>query len=130
MGWIADYPIMDNFLYPLFPPIPSVAITALVTTTLSSTPRSTEARTTVDDEERVAKMQEADAMVAADCPVIPVMFYTHTLAGSDASSTSMSIARSTPSWVPLSSPKSFAASVRVKYLRRPHGETYSSPNLG
>jgi len=22
-------------------------------------------------------------MVAADCPVIPVMFYTHTIAGSD-----------------------------------------------
>ena len=42
-----------------------------------------EARTTVDDEERVAKMQEADAMVAADCPVIPVMFYTHTIVGSD-----------------------------------------------
>ena len=36
-----------------------------------------------DDEERVAKMQEADAMVAADCPVIPVMFYTHTIVGSD-----------------------------------------------
>ena len=28
-------------------------------------------------------MQEADAMVSADCPVIPVMFYTHTTAGSD-----------------------------------------------
>ena len=44
---------------------------------------SNEARTTVDDEERVAKMQEADAMVAADCPVIPIMFYTHTIVGSD-----------------------------------------------
>ena len=28
-------------------------------------------------------MQEADAMVAADCPVIPIMFYTHTIVGSD-----------------------------------------------
>ena len=34
-------------------------------------------------DERIAKMQEADAMVAADCPVIPVMFYTHTIVGSD-----------------------------------------------
>lgn len=41
LGWIADYPIMDNFLYPLFHSDSSVATTALVTTTPSSTPRST-----------------------------------------------------------------------------------------
>ena len=28
-------------------------------------------------------MKEADAIIASDCPVIPLMFYTHTLVGSD-----------------------------------------------
>ena len=69
-------------------------------------------------------------MVAADCPVIPVMFYTHTMLAPTALSTSTLIRRSTPIWVPPSSPKGFAASVRVKYLRRPHGKHTVLPDLG
>jgi oligopeptide transport system substrate-binding protein len=83
LGWIADYPIMDNFLYPLFHSDSLGGDNRSGYNNPEFDAKVDEARTTVDDEERVAKMQEADAMVAADCPVIPVMFYTHTIVGSD-----------------------------------------------
>ena len=83
LGWIADYPIMDNFLYPLFHSDSLGGDNRSGYNNPEFDAKVDEARTIVDDEERVAKMQEADAMVAADCPVIPVMFYTHTIVGSD-----------------------------------------------
>ena len=83
LGWIADYPIMDNFLYPLFDSDSLGGDNKSGYNNPEFDAKVNEARATVDDKERIAKMQEADAMVSADCPVIPVMFYTHTLAGSD-----------------------------------------------
>ena len=83
LGWIADYPIMDNFLYPLFHSDSLGGDNRSGYTNPEFDAKVDEARTIVDNGERVAKMQEADAMVAADCPVIPIMFYTHTIAGSD-----------------------------------------------
>ncbi len=83
LGWIADYPIMDNFLYPLFHSDSLGGDNRSGYSNPEFDAKVDEARTTVDDEERIAKMREADAMVAADCPVIPVMFYTHTIVGSD-----------------------------------------------
>lgn len=83
LGWIADYPIMDNFLYPLFH---SDSLGRDNRSGYSNTEVDkgiNEARATVDDAERVKKMQAVDALIAADCPVIPIMFYTHTTAGSD-----------------------------------------------
>ena len=70
---------MDNFLYPLFHSDSLGGDNRSGYNNPEFDAKVDEARTTVDDEERVAKMQEADAMVAADCPVIPVMFYTHTI---------------------------------------------------
>ena len=83
LGWIADYPIMDNFLYPLFHSDSLGGDNRSGYNNSEFDAKVDEARATVDDDERIAKMQEADAMVAADCPVIPVMFYTHTIVGSD-----------------------------------------------
>ena len=57
MGWIADYPCMDDFLYPLF------ATGDLSNNSRYSDPEFDalldEARTTIDDAERVATYQEA-----------------------------------------------------------------------
>jgi peptide/nickel transport system substrate-binding protein/oligopeptide transport system substrate-binding protein len=76
LGWIADYPIMDNFLYPLFytgngdnrsqysNPDVDAALSA--------------ARTTVDDDERRAALQAVNRQIGDDMPVIPVMYYKHT----------------------------------------------------
>ncbi|MCH4053605.1 MAG: ABC transporter substrate-binding protein [Atopobiaceae bacterium] len=81
LGWIADYPIMDNFLYPLFytgngdnrsqysNPDVDAALTA--------------ARTTVDDDQRVAALQAVNKQIAEDMPVIPLMFYKDNHVGSD-----------------------------------------------
>ena len=81
LGWIADYPIMDNFLYPLFytgsgdnkSAYSDPAFDKLVD----------EARATVDSAERIAKYQEADTMVGESLPVIPIVFYRHHHIGSD-----------------------------------------------
>ena len=82
LGWIADYPIMDNFLYPLF-------------TTGSgnnqgkySNPDGVdkpiqEARATVDSNARIAGYQAVNTTIAADLPDIPVMFYKHHHVASD-----------------------------------------------
>lgn len=81
LGWIADYPIMDNFLYPLF-------------TTGSSDNYSfysneevdkllNDARATTDGDERVATYQEAEAIIGEDAPVIPMFYYRHTRVASD-----------------------------------------------
>ena len=83
LGWIADYPIMDNFLYPLFHSDSLGGDNRSGYSNADVDNMINEARATVDDKERIAKMQEADAKIASDMPVIPIMFYTHTTAGSD-----------------------------------------------
>ncbi|MDY4041557.1 MAG: ABC transporter substrate-binding protein [Collinsella sp.] len=83
LGWIADYPIMDNFLYPLFHSESIGGDNKSQYSNAEVDQLIKDARSTVDTDERIKKMQEADAKIAADCPVIPIMFYSHTLAGSD-----------------------------------------------
>ena len=81
LGWIADYPIMDNFLFPLFytgnGDNRSQYSNPEVDSALSA------ARSTVDDDERVAALQEVNKVIAEDNPVIPIMFYKFSMCGSD-----------------------------------------------
>ena len=75
LGWVADYPILDNFIYPNFytgvgdnrsgysNPDVDAAIDA--------------ARSTVDDAERLAALKEVNRQIGEDFPVIPLMFYRH-----------------------------------------------------
>ncbi|MCH3968664.1 MAG: ABC transporter substrate-binding protein [Atopobiaceae bacterium] len=80
LGWIADYPIMDNFLYPLFytgngdnrSQYSNADVDAAIT----------EARTTTDDDQRISKLQAVNKTIAEDMPVIPLMFYKHQVCGS------------------------------------------------
>ncbi|MDY2777706.1 MAG: ABC transporter substrate-binding protein [Collinsella sp.] len=83
LGWVADYPIMDNFLYPLFHSDSIGGDNKSGYSNPEVDKGIAEARTIIDDTERVAKMQEVDALIGADLPVIPLMFYTHTIAGSE-----------------------------------------------
>ena len=83
LGWIADYPIMDNFLYPLFHSDSLGGDNRSGYSNAEVDKGITEARATVDDKERVEKMHAVDKLIAADCPIIPLMFYSHVTAGSD-----------------------------------------------
>ncbi len=75
LGWLADYPIMDNFLYPMYysenagvdnmtyynnPEVDDLLVTA---------------RQTPDEDERIALYREAEDKILADAPVVPLMFY-------------------------------------------------------
>jgi ABC-type transport system substrate-binding protein len=80
LGWIADYPIADNFLYPLFQSKSgdnkSKYANPAVDTALDA------ARKTIDTAARIAAYQAIDKTIAADNPVLPMMFYKHTRVGS------------------------------------------------
>lgn len=81
MGWSADYPIMDNFLFPLF------MSTSLDNCALYENPAVDkallDARATVDTDERIAKYQAIEKTVGEDAPVIPIVNYRHHHVGSD-----------------------------------------------
>ena len=81
LGWIADYPIMDNFLYPMFytgngdnrsgfsdPEVDEALLAA---------------RQTVDDDERIANLQAVNKQISEAFPVIPLLFYKHNFVGGE-----------------------------------------------
>jgi oligopeptide transport system substrate-binding protein len=80
LGWIADYPIADNFLYPIFQSKSgdnkSKYSNPAVDAALDN------ARKTVSTDERIAAYQAIDKTVQADDPVAPLLFYKHTRVGS------------------------------------------------
>lgn len=80
LGWIADYPIADNFLYPLFQSKAgdnkSKYSNPAIDTALEA------ARKITDDAARIAAYQAIDKTVAADNPVLPLVFYKHHHIGS------------------------------------------------
>lgn len=70
-GWYADYPIMDNFLYSLM--YTGVGDNVSHYSSEEFDAKLDEARSTLDDAERVKLMEEADAIAAEDVPIIPVV---------------------------------------------------------
>jgi peptide/nickel transport system substrate-binding protein/oligopeptide transport system substrate-binding protein len=80
LGWIADYPIADNFLYPLFQSKAGDNKSKYVNPAVDKA--LDDARKITDDAARIKAYQAIDKMVAADNPVLPLMFYKHTRVGS------------------------------------------------
>lgn len=73
LGWIADYPIMDNFLYPLF-------YTDNGDNKSQYSDKDTDAaldkaRQTVDSSARIDALKEVNKKIAADVPCVPLFFY-------------------------------------------------------
>lgn len=64
-------------------PTPSVATTVPVTTTPSSMPRSTRLALLLTTKSASLRCRRPTPLSLPTAPVIPLMFYTHTLAGSD-----------------------------------------------
>lgn len=81
LGWIADYPIMDNFIYPLFYTGNGDNRGKYSNTEVDAAIDA--ARATVDTDERIAALQEVNRTIGEDCPDIPIFFYTHTVVGSE-----------------------------------------------
>lgn len=81
LGWTADYPTMDNFLYPNFfssadnnyGPYENPDVDAAILA----------ARQITDEEERKAAYREVCATIGNDMPVIPIMFYAHNYVGTE-----------------------------------------------
>ena len=81
LGWIADYPIMDNFLYPLFQSEAANNSSGFNDPAVDAALQ--EARSTTDVDERLAKYAEIERTIGETYPVIPLAFYRHAQVGSD-----------------------------------------------
>ncbi|MDO4798606.1 MAG: ABC transporter substrate-binding protein [Coriobacteriales bacterium] len=81
LGWNADYPTMDNFLYPIF------LSTSENNYSKYNNPAVDEAlqqaRQITDEEKRKQAYRQINKLVGADMPVVPIMFYSHMQVGSD-----------------------------------------------
>ncbi len=75
LGWVVDYPIMDNFLYPLF------LSTSADNLAFYDDPEVDEAlvaaRQIAEEDERVRAYQEIARTIGDDAPVVPVVMYRH-----------------------------------------------------
>lgn len=81
MGWIADYPTLDNFIFPNF------YSTADNNYSRYNNPEFDaaidDARKIADEDERKDAYRKINQMVADDMPIIPIMFYAHQHVASD-----------------------------------------------
>jgi peptide/nickel transport system substrate-binding protein/oligopeptide transport system substrate-binding protein len=75
LGWVADYPIMDNFLNPIFNSTSTDNYSKFTSSTVDAA--IAQARTITDTAARIKAYQAIDAQVGADLPIIPLMFYKH-----------------------------------------------------
>jgi ABC-type transport system substrate-binding protein len=75
VGWAADYPWMDNFLYTMF----HSGSSATTSCTFYSNPEVDavldRARSTADGDDRVRLYSEAERSIMADAPVVPILVF-------------------------------------------------------
>ncbi len=81
MGWNADFPNMDNFIFPNFLTTSENNYSKYKNAKLDE--GLVDARKTMDEGERKAKYRALNQLIAADLPVIPLMFYAHNNIASD-----------------------------------------------
>ncbi|MBC7230456.1 MAG: ABC transporter substrate-binding protein [Actinobacteria bacterium] len=75
LGWLADYPIMDNFLYPLFYS-ENAGVDNMSQYKNEEVDRLLlEARSTIDEKERIELYRKAEKKILEDAPIMPLMFY-------------------------------------------------------
>jgi oligopeptide transport system substrate-binding protein len=75
MGWLADYPSMDNFLYPLFQSDQARTGSYTFYNNPDFDAKIQTARETVDETQRHQLYAEAEKMALTDIPAIPLYFY-------------------------------------------------------
>ncbi len=75
MGWIADYPSLDNFLYPLFQSDQSRTGSFTFYANDEVDQKLTEARATIDEAQRWALYNEIEEIILTDAPCVPLYYY-------------------------------------------------------
>lgn len=73
LGWMADYPTMDNFLYPLFYSESADNYTGYSNPEVDKL--LLEARSTIDEKERIEKYRLVEKMILKDATFAPIYFY-------------------------------------------------------
>lgn len=73
LGWLADYPTMDNFLFPLFYSKSADNYSGYSNPEVDKL--LLEARKTLDEEERIAKYREVEKMILKEGAFAPIYFY-------------------------------------------------------
>ena len=81
LGWLADYPIMDNFLYPLF--YSKSADNHSFYNNADVDTKILDARKITDPAARVEAYRSIEKILGEDAPVIPIVGYKHQDVGSD-----------------------------------------------
>ena len=75
MGWAADYPSMDNFLYTMFHSESSATASGTSYADPTVDALLERARSTLDSEARIRLYSQAEALIMADAPVVPILVY-------------------------------------------------------
>lgn len=81
LGWVADYPIEYNFLYPIFNSKSGDNKSFYNNKAVDEAINAAEKVT--DNDERIAEFQQINKTIGESNPVAPVMFYKHHHVGSD-----------------------------------------------
>lgn len=81
LGWLADYPIMDNFLYPIFKSDSGDNYAFYNNADVDA--MLEEARMETDGDARVETYREIEKIIGSEAAVIPVVFYRHTRVASE-----------------------------------------------
>jgi peptide/nickel transport system substrate-binding protein/oligopeptide transport system substrate-binding protein len=80
-GWMADYPIIDTMLYPLFATGSGDNLAFFSDPTIDQ--QLLDARATADPAARLAAYRAVDRALGEACPVIPLAYYSHHHVASD-----------------------------------------------
>jgi ABC-type transport system substrate-binding protein len=75
MGWAADYPSMDNFLYTMFHSDSSATASGTFYADREVDALLERARSTPDGDARIRLYSEAEASIMADAPAVPIVVY-------------------------------------------------------
>jgi len=75
MGWIADYPSMDNFLYPLFQTSQARTGSYTFYSNKQVDGLLQQARSTIDAPQRYNLYAQAEKLILTDMPAVPLYYY-------------------------------------------------------
>lgn len=80
-GWIADYPITDNFTYPFFDSKSSDNHSHYTNPAVDAD--ILKARSTIDEAARVKLYEQIQSTIAQSNPTVPLVYYAHRRVGSN-----------------------------------------------